>query len=108
MAKARKFEKLGVSMTRKEYEKVKEGFAASTCRTISEYARKLIFGRKITVCYRNRAFDDFMEEAIRLRKALVLFCGQGGFDEREKMNVLQKVEEIRSIVVKISETCSQK
>lgn len=105
MGRKIKFHSFRVSVTEKEYQKIKEGCAATTCRSLSEYGRKLMFGRQITVCYRNRAFDDFIEEAIRLRKALLVFGSQGGFDEGERMRLLQKAEEIRSIVIKISETC---
>ena len=108
MRRKSKFHSFRISITKKEYQKVKEGFALTTCRSLSEYVRKLMFGRRITICYRDRAFDDFIEEAIRLRKALLLCADQGGFDEHERMKLLQKTEEIRSIVIKISETCLQK
>jgi len=109
MSRAKKmtFYSLRISVTEKEHQELKDGYANSTCRSISEYVRKRMFSRKITVCYRNRAFDEFIEEAIRLRKALILFSDQGRFDEHEKMNLLQKIEEISLIVIKISETCSQ-
>ncbi|MBN8850250.1 MAG: hypothetical protein J0H07_00185 [Sphingobacteriales bacterium] len=110
MARIRKnkFESFRISITAGEYQKIKDGYAVTTCRSMSEYVRRLMFGRPITFCYRNRAFDDFIEEAIRLRKALILFCNQGGFNEQERNELTGKIEEIRSITIKISETCSQK
>ena len=95
-------------MTEKELENIKEGYATTTCRSMSEYVRKLIFRRPITIRYRNQAFDHFIEEAIRLRKAITLFCNQGEVNERERNELLQKMEEIRSIIIKISEICSPK
>ncbi|MBN8856070.1 MAG: hypothetical protein BGO55_16595 [Sphingobacteriales bacterium 50-39] len=110
MARARKirFHSFFISVTKKEYEKIKEGYAATTCRSMSEYVRRLMFDRPITVCYRNRAFDEFIEEAIRLRKTLLLFCNQGGLKDLERNELIQKIEEIRSVIIKISETCSPK
>jgi len=110
MAKARKtrFRSFYISVTEKDLEKIKEGSAATTCRSMSEYVRRLIFRKPVTVCYRNRAFDEFIEESIRLRKTLVQLSSQGSFDESERMELLQKIEGIRSIIIKISETCSQK
>ena len=101
------FYSLRIAVTEKEYQQLKEGYANTTCRSISEYVRKRMFDRRITVCYRNRAFDEFIEEAIRLRKALLLFCNQGVFKEPEKNELVQKIEGIRSMIIKIAETCSQ-
>lgn len=108
MAGKSKFESFRISITKGEYQKIKDGFATSTCRSMSGYVRKLMFGRPITFCYRNRAFDDFIEEAIRLRKALVQCCSEGGLKEAGRNELMQKMDEIRSIIIKISETCSQK
>jgi hypothetical protein len=108
MARSKKFESFRISLTNGEYQKIKDGYAVTTCRSMSEYVRRLMFGRPITFCYRNRAFDEFIEESIRLRKALVLFCNQGGFSEPERNELVQKIDEIRGIIIKISETCSQK
>ena len=103
-----RFENLKICMTKEEYQKVKDAYAATTCRSLSEYLRKLIFRKRITVSYRNRAFDEFIEVGIRLKKALVLFCEQGGSDEQERMRLVRDVEDIKLILIKISEICLQK
>ena len=52
------------------YSKIQEKFKKTTCRELSEYARKVLLDKPVTTTYRNRSLDDFMEEMIRLRMDL--------------------------------------
>ena len=61
-----------VMLSKADFEKFKEGLANSTCRGMSEYGRKLLTGRPVTMFYRDKAFDAFVQEAIALRNYLQL------------------------------------
>ncbi len=113
----------GLRLTPKEYEKIEKKWKASTCRKLSDYVRRIIFGKPIVTTFRDQSLDDFMAEAIRLRNEL---NGIGNnFNqvvkklhtlhqipefrnwliayELEKKTLLNKVEEIKNHIQKIGE-----
>ena len=57
-------------LTPDEYQKIMKEFNKSTCRKISDYARKNLLQKPIISTYRNQSLDDFMAEMIRLRGEL--------------------------------------
>jgi hypothetical protein len=61
---------LHLRLTPDEYQKIMKEFDKSTCRKISDYARKNLLQKPIVNTYRNQSLDDFMAEMIRLRGEL--------------------------------------
>ncbi|QIH40293.1 plasmid mobilization relaxosome protein MobC [Flavobacterium sp. Sr18] len=61
---------LHLRLTPDEYQKILKEFNRSTCRKISDYARKNLLQKPIVNTYRNQSLDDFMAEMIRLRGEL--------------------------------------
>ena len=61
---------LHLRLTPDEYQKIMKEFNKSTCRKISDYARKNLLQKPIISTYRNQSLDDFMSEMIRLRGEL--------------------------------------
>ena len=61
---------LHIRLTTKEHEKLHNKFSKSTCRKLSDYARKILLDKPITIKQRNQSLDDFMAEMIVLRKEL--------------------------------------
>ena len=61
---------LHLRLTPDEYQKIMKEFNKSTCRKISDYARKNLLQKPIISTYRNQSLDDFMAEMIRLRGEL--------------------------------------
>ena len=53
-----------------EYSRIQEKFKKTTCRKLSEDARKVLLDKPLTVTYRNLSLDDFMQEMVRLRTDL--------------------------------------
>jgi hypothetical protein len=106
-----------------EYRKISKKFSKSTCRKLSEYARKNLLGEPITTNYRNQSVDEFMMEIIRLRGELSALGNNFNQavkklhtlqqipefknwiinSELEKKILLNKVEEIKNCIQKISE-----
>ena len=61
---------VGLRFTPEEYRLLHDKYKATTCRQLSEYIRRILFEKKITVFTRNQSMDDFMTELIVLRKEL--------------------------------------
>jgi hypothetical protein len=61
---------LQVRLTPAELEKINTQFSKSTCRKLSDYVRKKLFDKPISIYQRNQSLDDFMAEMILLRNEL--------------------------------------
>ena len=58
--------RLNIRLSEQEWDKVHQFSSNTTCRSISEYARKLLLNKPVKVFYRNQSFDHFEEQMIRL------------------------------------------
>jgi hypothetical protein len=61
---------LHLRLTPDEFEKIHRQFSKTTCRKLSDYARKILLGKPLIATTRNQSLDDFMAEAIKLRNDL--------------------------------------
>src|SRR3954447_6260244 len=86
---------LHIRLKEEEYNKIHKKFDASTCRKLSEYARRILLDKTITVNQRNQSLDDFMAEMIRLRNELHNI-GNNFNQAVKKLHTLQKTEEFKS------------
>lgn len=65
-----KIKVIHIRMSESEYNSLHKHFSQTTCRKFSQYLRKLIFGKAVTVNIRNASLDDFMTEIMLLKKEL--------------------------------------
>lgn len=68
--KDNRYKWLHIRLKEDEHSKINKKFTASTCRKLSEYARRVLLDKVVTVYQRNRSLDDFMAEMIRLKNEL--------------------------------------
>lgn len=61
---------IGLRLTGDEYDILEGRWKKSTVLKLSEYVRRVLFGKKFTVYNRNQSLDDLMGEMILLRKEL--------------------------------------
>lgn len=61
---------LHLRLTSAEYEILQKQFKKSTCRKLSDYARKNLLQKPVVLKYRNESLDELMSELILLRKDL--------------------------------------
>ncbi|TPG44161.1 plasmid mobilization relaxosome protein MobC [Flavobacterium pectinovorum] len=61
---------LHLRLTSAEYEILQKQFGKSTCRKLSEYARKNLLQKPVVLKYRNESLDELMSELILLKKDL--------------------------------------
>ncbi len=89
---------IGLRLTPKEYEKIEQKWKASTCRKLSDYVRRIIFGKPIVATYRNQTLDDYMAESIKLRNELNSI-GNNFNQAVKKLHTLDQIAEFRDWLV---------
>jgi hypothetical protein len=113
---------VGIRFTPEEYVKIERKWKASTSRKLSDYIRKHLFNKPVTTNFRNESLDEFMSEIIRLRGELSAIGNNFNqavkklhtlnqisefkvwiiSSELDKKSLLEKVEEIKEYIQKIS------
>ena len=89
---------VGVRFKPDEYRILFDKCRLTTCRQLSEYIRRVLFERKITVYSRSKSLDEFMAEMIRLRNELSAI-GKNLNQTVKKLNSLEQVPEIKMWVL---------
>jgi len=95
-------------MNEADYGKFMEGYKNTLCRNKSDYMRRILFGRPVTVTYRNRSLDDFIETAVQLRRDWRGLLGKSGFSQAEIEELKNRIALIEEKLIQISEQCLQK
>ena len=93
--KENRSKRLHVRFTAREFDKIQNQFARSTDRKLSEYIRKIILNKPVTVRQRNQSLDDAMAELITLRKELNAI-GNNFNQTVKRLHTLQELPEIKS------------
>jgi hypothetical protein len=62
---------VGIALRHSEYEQLFVRFKNTTCQTLSEYMRDVLFSQPITVLHRSQSADEFLSVALKLKKELV-------------------------------------
>lgn len=61
---------IGLRLTVDEYADLEQRWKKSTVRKLSEYVRRMLFGKSLTVYTRNQSLDDLQAEMVLLRREL--------------------------------------
>jgi hypothetical protein len=59
--------RLNIRMSQQEWDKVHRLASNTTCRSTSEYARKVLTDKPVNVLYRNKSFDEFCDQMTIVR-----------------------------------------
>ena len=86
---------LKVRLTPKEMETIHNKFSKATCRKLSEYVRKVLLDKPVTMYHRNKSLDDFMTEMITLRNELNAI-GNNYNQVVKRLHNLERLEEIKA------------
>ena len=78
-----------------EFSSIQGKFKNTTCRKLSDYARKVLLDKPVTITYRNQSLDAFMEEMVRLRNDLNKL-GNNYNQAFKKLNILNQISEFRT------------
>src|ERR1700738_3047131 len=118
---------LSLCLKPNEWKQVNTHFQSSTCRSRSEYLRKVILAKPVTVNYRNQSVDELLSESIQLKnelttigsnfsQAVKLLHGITGtdeardwalFNEAATQTLFNKIEEIRQQMIQNYQLCSR-
>lgn len=82
-----------IRLTESEHQQLKSKLTTTTCRQVSDYVRKALFEKPITVKHRNQSMDDFMQELILLRGELNAL-GNNFNQVVKKINSVKTVKEM--------------
>lgn len=61
---------LHLRLSEAEFQKLRSLFNNTTCRKLSEYARKKLLDKPVVITTRNKSIDDLMSELVSLRTEL--------------------------------------
>jgi len=90
-----------VYLPREEHEQVLSDLGKTTCRSLSEYARKRITGKPITVYYRDQSYDEFIELGIQLKKRLDGLLSENVLTDTDREELAREVTVIKELLIKI-------
>lgn len=111
--------RLNIRLSQEEYDSIQKLSDRTTCRSISEYSRKVLLKEPVRVYYRNQSFDVFEQQMLRLLPQLQKF-GEN-FDKLimkdsgdlstmmdHALNFMQATQDIRSHIEQLARQCDQK
>lgn len=98
---------LKVNLSPLEYEKIILSAHQTACRSMSDYARRIIFDKPITMLYRNLSVDDAVETCIEMIEMIKKVLVQPTLSEKEKIWLQEKIYSLEEITIKIFNLCSQ-
>lgn len=97
---------LHLRLTPDEFEILEKRFKKSTCRKISEYARKNLMRKPVVLKYRNESLDELMRELILLRKELNAI-GNNFNQAVKKLHTLSQISDFKYWIL-VSKTDKKK
>ncbi len=89
---------LHIRLKPNELQIIETKFHKTSCRKLSEYARKILLNKPITTFYRNQSLDEFMHEMIRLRNELQAI-GNNFNQSVKKLHTLQQIPEFKNWII---------
>lgn len=85
---------LTLRLSQSEYDQLQAQLNQTTCRKMSQLARRKLLGKPVTVLYRNQSLDEFMAELTRLRRELGSM-GNNFNQAVKKLHTLQRLPEFQ-------------
>ena len=77
-----------------EYEKIHKLFRATTHRKLSEYARKVLLDKPVTIKYRNASIDEFLTDMIPVKNELNS-TGKNFNQAVKKLHTIDQSDEVK-------------
>ena len=84
---------------------LKQKFAESNCTTLTGYIRSVSLQTPITVTYRNKSFDAFVEEATKLRNEMQLVWTKTTLAPADAVKIMFLHAEIKSAINHLVDQC---
>jgi hypothetical protein len=94
-------------MSERDFQKFDEAYKSTLCRNRSQYVRKMLLGKPVTVHLRNRSLDEFIEIAVKIRKDFAAILSMPSLTASEKQGLRDRIDQIQIHIIKVVESCSQ-
>jgi hypothetical protein len=91
-----------------DYQKFEKAFKNTLCRNRSQYMRKMLLGKPVTIHTRNSSLDDFIEIAVKIRRDFAAILAATSLTPNERQELRESIARIQSQLIKVVESCSQK
>ncbi len=89
---------IGLRLTPGEYDQIEKKCKNSNTGKLSEYVRRVLLNKPITVYQRNQSLDDFMTEMMQLRSELN-GIGNNFNQAVKKLHTLQQIPEFKTWII---------
>lgn len=89
---------LTIRLTEEEYGQLEKLSSQTTSRSISDYGRRVLLQKPVSVRYRNQSLDDFLTDMLQLRKELTA-VGNNFNQAVHRLHTLHIVPEIQHWVL---------
>ncbi|MDF2188677.1 hypothetical protein [Paraflavitalea sp. CAU 1676] len=87
--------RINVRFTEEEYKKLLDRSAQTTCSSLSEYTRKLLLQKPVTVYHRNQSVDELIPQLVGLKNDLNAIANNYNQVVR-KLHILQHVPDLKT------------
>lgn len=81
-----------------EYRQIHQHFSSTTCRKLSDYARKVLLNKPVIVKYRNQSADEFLSVMIPLKNELNAL-GNNFNQAVKELYKLKQISEFRDWII---------
>ncbi len=85
-----------------EYEQINRIFSSTTCRKLSEYARKVLLNKPVVMKYRDQSADEFLSAMIPLKNELNAI-GNNFNQAVKKLHTLNQISEFKNWLMSYDE-----
>jgi hypothetical protein len=92
---------VSVRLTEEEFKEVYRQCENSTCRSLTEYVKKVLTKKPVTVKVRNQSQDELLQTMIGIKNRLDQLAGEA--EERGSAELLREIAEIKLLTRQISE-----
>ncbi|HWB93498.1 MAG TPA: hypothetical protein VG605_16675 [Puia sp.] len=96
---------LSIRLSPDEYQEVYQHLQQSTCRSLTEYVKKVLTNKPVTVKVRDQSKEDILQQLILVKSRLEMLIDKlptGGSEQQ----LVGEVTEIKSSIREIAEKCS--
>jgi hypothetical protein len=88
-------------LTPAEKEKVLNDMSATACRSFTDYARRKLLDKPLTVLYRNQSYDEFTEAYLDFKKDLYGILENGLLAGNDQEWLKERIHVLTNTVIKL-------
>ena len=96
---------LSIRLSAEELQEVYTHQHQSTCRSLTEYVKKVLTAKPVIVKVRDESKEDTLQQLIAIKNRLDILTDKAG--PQENGSLLGEIAEIKMSIRKIAETCSR-